>query len=250
MNIKLKRYQRNAALNLRLQPRNMPKVSIICATMRPHLIDDLIAKINAQTIDLYKVVIITQDFSEEDQLRLMEGITKGEVTVTEIPSTDPITLGARHNKSMESIDTGVVAIMDDDDYYGPNYLKGQVHYMIRTNSVLVVKGDAIVTTADHSRTGWIHPYVLGDNDILVGPGGSIVFTKELHTQLGFADVASGYDAIFQNSARMARVRMASSDPFNFAVVRCDAEDHTWKDTKDRLGYGLRINDIDFKDIEL
>jgi hypothetical protein len=250
MNIKLQRYyEADARKNLEFKPRFPVRVNVICVTMRPHLIDEIIAKINSQTVKIHTVSFITQDFSLNDKHRLRTGITNGTVTIQDIPSDIKISLGERHNRAMDAIDSGITAIMDDDDYYAPNYLRGQVNTLIRKRVDLVNKADAIVTNVTRSRTGWISPFRPSDRLSIIGPGGSLVFAYNLYRKIRFADVQSGYDAIMQQHAYVLGLKVASSDPFNFAVVR-GLSDHTWADSANVMELGLRINDIDFKDVAL
>ena len=48
---------------------------------------------------------------------------------------------------------------------------------------------------------------------------------------------------------MTKMRIVSSDPFNFAIVR-GLDDHTWEDRKNITGFGLRINDVNLADVQL
>lgn len=250
MNVKLQRYLRAAQQNLRYTyPAPMPKVSIICTTKRSDRIEALIDTIKSQTQKIDIVSFITQDYTEEQQQQLRFGITNGAVVfIEEIPSTDPITLGQRHNRAMEPIDSGIILVMDDDDIYFPNYVKGQVNFLLRTGASLVFKGDACVTNADQTRTGWILPFKVSAEP-QVGAGGTMCFTKELYDELPFADVASGYDSMFMQQARLLMKNVRSSDPFNFAVLR-GLDDHTWKDTKSMTSIGLRLNDVAIGDLRL
>lgn len=250
MNIKLQRSLRNATLNLKyLHPRELPPIHIVCVTKRTNLIPQVIEKINAQTMKIDKVFFITQDFTEEQQEQLRTGITNSEVVLEEIPSSDPIKLSTRHNKAIAKIESGIILIMDDDDLYMPNYVKGQVNMMLRTGAEIVVKGDPIVTLADKTRTGWLYPYNTSNAKVLIGAGGSLCFTKEAYNKIPFVEVDEGYDSIFQSNAYMAKMRILSSDPFNFAMVR-GLDDHTWEDRKDKAGFGLRINDVNLADVQL
>lgn len=250
MNIKLQRSLRNATLNLKyLHPRELPPIHIVCVTKRANLIPQVIEKINAQTMKIDKVFFVTQDFTEEQQEQLRTGITNGEVILEEIPSSDSIKLSTRHNNATAKIESGIILIMDDDDIYMPNYVKGQVNMMLRTGADIVVKGDPVVTLADHTRTGWMYPYNTSNAKVLIGAGGSLCFTKEVYNKIPFVEVGSGYDAIFQNTAYLSKIRMVSSDPFNFAIVR-GLDDHTWADKGDKAGFGLRINDVNLADVQL
>lgn len=249
MNTKLQRYRRNAQVNLAYKyPAELPKINVVLITKRSYLVDDIIAKINSQTMGIDNVYIITQDYTQEDQDKLTNGITNGTVLLEEIPSTDPIKLSGRHKKAIGHIEYGIILIMDDDDVYLPNYIKGQVNMLLRSGADIVVKGDPVVTLADKSRTGWVYPYKTSSN-LIIGAGGSLCFTKDVYDKIPFADVDRGYDSIFQNTAHLLKLRIATSDPFNFAIVR-GLDDHTWEDKKDITGFGLRINDISFADIEL
>lgn len=249
MNTKLQRYRRNAQVNLSyVYPAELPKINIVVVTKRSQLVDDIIEKINHQTMGIDNVFIITQDYSQEDRDKLESGITNGKVLLEEIPSTDPIKLSDRHNKAIANVESGIILIMDDDDLYFPNYVKGQVNMLLRSGAEIVVKGDPIVTLADKSRTGWVYPYKVS-NALIIGAGGSLCFTKEAYDKIPFEEVDQGYDSIFQNTAYLHKIHIASSDPFNFAIIR-GLDDHTWKDKGNVVGQGLRINDIDLADVEL
>lgn len=252
MNAKLERFltTANNILNYK-HPTELPEVSLTMCTRRGYLVQDIVDKINAQTIPFKYVSIVAHDYTDEQLDVLTKGIKNGELKLTVL--NDTTSLGERHNIAVRAIDgddSHIVLVMDDDDLYFPNYAKQMVNTLLIFGAELASITDPILVTENKLRCGWLYPYLL-EKPKSVGAGGTLTFTLGLWRKIPFADVATGYDSKFQVTCTMLWKKTASAPPFNFAVTR-GMPDHVWVPNaqRDPRFVGLQYNDINLADVEL
>lgn len=134
-------------------------------------------------------------------------------------------LGSCLNASIEETRAPILAKIDDDDHYGPNYLLDAVQALRYSGSEVVGKychfthlpsGETLVR-----RPG-------AENSLIAGmpPGGSLVFTRNVWQRVGFPDRPRKVDLFFVEGARAAGFDVFSGERWEFTYVR-HAGDHTW-----------------------
>ncbi|MGV0111678.1 glycosyltransferase family protein [Arthrobacter sp. CP30] len=145
------------------------------------------------------------------------------VFLSEVPGT---TLGACLNRCADAADGQVLAKMDDDDHYGPQYLSDQLfaleysgadvvgkqaHYMHLTSS------DAVILRSGERE----HRFT----DFVMGP--TIVARAEFLRAERFPDLRSGEDTEFLRKVSTSGGTIYSADRFNYVQIR-NASGHTWQ----------------------
>ena len=96
------------------------RVAVVCVSMRPLLLDTVVANIERQRdVDL-EVVFVAN--SPDFDMRLVEEAFAGVGRTVIVHPPARTTLGAALNRAMDMTDARFVAKFDDDDLYGPGFL--------------------------------------------------------------------------------------------------------------------------------
>src|SRR4029453_16390776 len=128
-----------SALPDRSRPVRLPFASALVPTIRPHQLEHVFATVGSQVgVDL-ELVLLTHGFeiTSERAASLAEkyGVERYPV-LTEPPET---TLGECLNLCVAAASGDVLTKMDDDDYYGPNYLADMLHALDYSKADVVGK---------------------------------------------------------------------------------------------------------------
>lgn len=248
MNATLARFKPEAVAMLkRFTVEELPTVDVIIATHRPSMAEKLIRHLNRQTVKIQNLVISPENYTEGQSQRFMDEV-KGAVNVILLPvrvgedGKPQHSLGTRHQEMVLECESEYIACMDDDDWYHPNYLHSQLAYLKHTQADFVAKNKPVAVDMMKGHIGWLFPD--GEMPKSAGAGGSMVFRRALMEEFEFADLASGYDSIFQSDLVRAGKRLLWTDPFNFIVARNLSTGHTWT-PKEKTAFSR--NDILFED---
>ncbi len=240
----VKRADALAMINLHTQE-EQPVVDIIMCSMRPELIGRIADNINCQKANIGKVIIVPQNYTPA-QLMLLETKIKNKQELIILNLNNDISLGTKHQLAHNETTADYVSVMDDDDIYFPNYLKGQLNCLLNVGKPAIV---SIANPIGRNEVTNDIGFLLADiryKGIFVGAGGSMVYHREIGELVGFKDVKSGYDNTFQTEAYNSGYKLINSLPFNFIVTR-GRNDHTWNLTRKT---GISFNNIKLEEVEL
>jgi glycosyltransferase involved in cell wall biosynthesis len=183
-------------------------------------------------VDL-QVALLTHGFDVDDADLRARAKTAGVGTLELLSAASDVPLGACLNLLLDVADGDVVAKIDDDDLYGPQYLSDQLYAMAYSGADVVGKQahymflegtDAtILRFADRE-----HRYT----DRVMGP--TIVAAREAARQVRFAEVPRGEDTAFLAGVVEAGGVVYSADRFNFVQVRSAVGGHSWDVTHAEL----------------
>lgn len=223
----------------------LPSIDIIMATKRPRLIGRIVENINKQVVNINTVCIVTQNYTEQ-QVKTLKVSIKNAKNVVIIEDNDPTHFaGYRNNLNMQNTVSDYIAIMDDDDIYFPNYLLGQISYILNTDYSMVLKANPIARDESVNHIGFIKPG-FGSGDNVPGPGGTYLFKREVYDKCGpFRNSRTGYDRAFNQWVVAADYLVHGSDPFNFILTRGGPEGNTWNNIGPTQ---LHLNNVSFKEI--
>jgi hypothetical protein len=207
-------------------PRPGRKVSVLAATNRPQQLDHLLAQVARQTHRPLQLVLVPHGFDAGDAADRARAAGIEDVVVRTAPAS--LTLGACLNLALDAADGDYVAKLDDDNYYGPDFLGDLVDAFGYTDAAVVGKwahyvhleatGATVLRFADLE-----HRYV----DKV--QGGTIVAEAGLARSLRFGDLPRGVDTDFLGRARARGAKVYSADRFGFVSVRRgEAGAHTWQ----------------------
>ena len=226
-------------------------VTLICSSKRPAFLQHIAAQICAQTHPALHVVFVAHGpgHDQEAVRRSFEGVAS--ITVIDLPEADE-TLGAALNMALARCETDLVAKIDDDDFYGPNYVRASVaayqfngHDNVgiigRTRAYCYVEDvDALFIRFDSKNSNRLRTRVFG---------GTIFWSRSRLQNQQFRDLPRAIDTAFFKDAQKKGVAIFSGEPEDYVHVRySQLSEHTWKANVEdflrpatKLADGLRLD---------
>ncbi|MDQ1292580.1 MAG: hypothetical protein QG608_460 [Actinomycetota bacterium] len=218
--------------------RAAPAVSVVVPTCRADLLDEVLRTHAGLAYANRELVVVAHGFPvvpQEVAARAAElGVER--VRVLSAPVSDR--LGDVLNRGIAAAEGDFVAKMDDDDYYGPEYLSDQVAAFGYTRAEIVGKlarywyfagsGATILQWKDRE-----HRYVSRL------AGGTLLMTRDLARAYPFGSKGSGEDSDLLRRLHGDGVAIYGTDRFNYCMMRrADPGFHTWQqDEADLLSNG-------------
>lgn len=202
-------------------------VSAVVPTSRAHEIDNTLANLGRQEDVDVELVLVLHGFTlpaEELRRRAEEAGVRNLVLVEADRS---LTLGAIMNLGVEAASGRYVAKMDDDNYYGPQFLADLVDSFAYSGAGIVGK--------------WCHyVWLTGSRAVVLRfpqhehrftdrvQGGAMLFEGDVIRELSFGDLPRRVDSDILDRAKAAGIGIYSGDRYNFVSVRgTDRHSHTW-----------------------
>ena len=232
-----------------------PKVCITTITNKgykylPNIINNYIRQIYP-----YKklIIIFNSDDVKKDEINdklYSNGITDSIIEI--IPNKS---LGQCLNYSIQQIPEqyDIWCKMDDDDFYGKNYVMTNLESMLRTNADIIGRRDMYVYVPGINK---LYFKKNGGHNIFVEwvQGASLFVKKNVFKKVIFPDKNKGEDTHFQLIAKKKGFKIFASYVNDFIVVRrLNNNNHTWSiDLKKYLKNSLLISSNIFiknKDIQ-
>ena len=214
-----------SSLGIDHEPTRLPSASVIVSTVRPHRLDHLLDRVAAQRdVDL-ELLVATHGFEAPDLVaRARE---RGLDRITVVPMPTEAALGDCLNALVERALGEVCSKMDDDDWYGPDYLADLLRAMRYAEADVVGKHCRFVHLAARDLTVLVQePNEHRYTDFVAGP--TLTARREVLRAIPFLSVSRGEDTTFLSRAVDARLRVYAADRFNFVQERSGRpEDHTW-----------------------
>jgi cellulose synthase/poly-beta-1,6-N-acetylglucosamine synthase-like glycosyltransferase len=207
-------------------------ISIITCTVRENLISNIIDNFTNQLFqDKELIIILNQDEMDINLIKGKIGSIKG-VTIYQLPQD--YTLGECLNYGIEKAKYDVIAKFDDDDYYGPEYLKEAMNALKKTNANIVGKEEIFVFLKSNN-TLLLRGHGLSNKYVKHVSGATLVFEKSIIDKIKFPNLTLGEDTEFQKKCIKYGYRIYSTSRYNFAAIRGnDVNEHTWKISDKRL----------------
>ncbi|MDR6639847.1 glycosyltransferase [Paenarthrobacter nitroguajacolicus] len=236
------RAERVVALALPSQslPVQAESVSALVSTIRPHQLEHVFRTIGSQQGVNVELVLLTHGFKPSWwkiwRLRRKYGVRQ--VTLLHEPRS--VTLGTCLNLCVAASSGSILTKMDDDDYYGPNYLQDQV------NALMFSDADVVGKLAHYM-------YIEGRNATLLRfknmehrfghmvIGATIMARRSVFERHPFKELGRGEDTAFMRAVSDDGGKIYASDRYNYYVQR-SASGHTWTASDDEL---LASGDVQF-----
>ena len=203
-----------------------PSVSVVIATYRPNNVKLAVENYMNQVYGEKELLLVLNNavFDVES----IETQTKDLHNVRIIQIDGRATLGESLNRGVEEASGDYVAKMDDDDYYGENYLLDMMLAANFSEAEILGKGTYFVhmeggdvmalrnVAPEHEYSSYVC-------------GGTLVVRRNVLREIPFPNRTRGEDSALLESARKAGCRIYSADVFNFLQVRrANTNRHTWK----------------------
>lgn len=203
-----------------------PTVSLLVSTIRPWQLEHVFQTIGSQRDVETELVLLTHGFrpdpAEIRNLKEQYGI----LAMTLLTAEAQVPLGECLNKCVSAASGQVLTKLDDDDFYGPDYLSDQLYALNYSGADVVGKQAHYMYLADRNATllrfpEWEHRYTR----TVMGP--TIMGAADVFRTNPFAPVVSGEDTLFLRSVVAAGGVVYASDRFNYCQQRT-SQGHTWK----------------------
>ncbi|MEC3850809.1 CgeB family protein [Paenarthrobacter ureafaciens] len=221
-----------AALPAKARPVQPESVSALVSTIRPQQLDHVFATIASQRgVDVELVLLthgFTPDATEIAGLQEKHGVSK--LTLLEAPQS--LTLGACLNLCVASAKGSVLTKMDDDDYYGPDYLRDQLNALRYSGADVVGKLAHFMYIA--SRNAAVYRFGHMEHrfsHMVMGP--TIMAKRAVFEKHPFEEKNRGEDTAFLTAVTEGGGKIYSADRYNYYQLRGGAG-HTWNASDDEL----------------
>jgi tetratricopeptide (TPR) repeat protein len=241
---------RSLAAGRRTNGKQWPRVSIVLATHRAEMIDNVSRNVVSQDYpDLEVIVVLNKDDYDEGRLRERLAAVRRRLILRQPQHRNLgscINLGAAHASG------AYVTKMDDDDFYGPSYISDLLLSALESDADITGKRAAFYHFEDGGEyclkyprlsNRWLWPGT-GDDGSWVVPrlfwrgrtvaGATLFFKRDVLLRCPFDEIAPyGEDTLFQLACRRAGMTIYASDEFNFLYKRrAGNAGHLWKIRKD------------------
>lgn len=206
-------------------------VTAICSSKRPEFARQICQQLNAQVHpNLHVVFIAHGEGHDPDQIKAdLSDIASA--TVLEFPDPDA-PLGDALNLGIDAATSDVLAKIDDDDFYGPNYIRSSLAGLVHSSHEgvgIVGRGraycyiedrDALYIRFGESVSNRLRPRVFG---------GTIVWSRKALGDQRFQSIPRAVDTAFFKDAMEKDVKIMSLEPYDYIHVRyAQTANHTWK----------------------
>lgn len=208
------------------KPVELPSISVIVSTMRPHQLEHVFRTVSGQLGVSPELVLLTHGFTPiPAQIRdLQEEFPLHSFTLLKGPADR--TLGECLNDCVSAASGTVVTKMDDDDYYGPNYLQDQLHALNYSGAEIVGKQAHYMYLQQHDATLLRFPHKEHRfTNMVMGP--TIMAARTVFREFPFEARTKGEDTAFLGTAIASSASLYSSDKFNYYQQR-NGTGHTWQ----------------------
>ncbi|WML24839.1 glycosyltransferase [Neobacillus sp. OS1-33] len=204
-------------------------ISIIACTNRKDFVPNLIENFKRQTLVEKELIIIVNS-------SVME-VDVAEHKILRCP--DEVSLGACLNQGVSVAHYDFVTKMDDDDYYGPDYLKEVYGTLVQTDADVVGKSSFYIYFKKNHELRLYNPNHENRWIVNNGPykssyflsGATLAFKKKIHDKIRFPDVNVGEDSGFQRLCFENRLKMYSLSKEHYAYIRYNDPLHHHSDAK-------------------
>lgn len=197
-------------------------VTVVCVSRRPHLLDQVVANVARQEgVDIEFVLVANSEGFDDDAL---DTATKTFANMSVIVDRDA-SLGACLNRAFDvSTSPRFVAKFDDDDHYGPAYLRDSLRAHSYAGAGVVGKHTyyaMLDATGQHVLRFPGHEFSYSSTLA----GGTLVIDRARTGTLRFPDISFEEDRGFLEMCHRRGISTFAADRFNFLQHR--GTDNTW-----------------------
>lgn len=228
------------ALGLRGDSTSPPEtITAICVSKRPRFLAQVASMMNAQTHPSVRLIFVAHGDGFDLEKVKAAFDRRLEATVLHLPGQDSV-LADGLNLAIDRSTTPLLAKIDDDDHYGPDYLADAALAFNYSEAGLVGKGSYFCFVERTNQMALRFPSKHYRYTKLVH-GGTLVWDRRRTGEQRFERVRQGTDTAFLKALQERAVPILSTDPFNFVHVRyADSAQHTWHIDDDEFLRKARI----------
>lgn len=199
-----------------------PLVSVLCVSQRPALLRSCIETFRRQSYERKELILVANlDTVDQDLIDQCHS----DASIVLLRTQSDMSLGQSLNRARYVARGDLWAKMDDDDYYGANYLRDAVVAMQEARAAVVGKGTYFRFVEQTGRlylTSEAPENALSERFV---HGGTIVADRMLTRHVDFLPVQRGTDTLFLQQCKLSGLLIYSADRFNFAYIRYTQPGH-------------------------
>jgi glycosyltransferase involved in cell wall biosynthesis len=192
--------------------------TMVCVSKRPDFAMRIARMMDEQVYSDLRVVFVADGYDADFVRSAFRNIER--VTVLNVPPGEP--LGVLLNRGVAASETDIVAKIDDDDYYGPNYIKRAVAaLMFNEHEHVGLTGKALAFCHVERSGAFGMPSGGAQSNALVDFvfGGTLLWSREKTSNREFLPLPFGEDQTFCRQLREDGLGIWSSDPYDYVYVR-------------------------------
>ncbi|MDP9801230.1 spore maturation protein CgeB [Arcanobacterium wilhelmae] len=202
-----------------------PTVAPMISTVRPAQLEHVLETLAAQRDVQMQPIVGTHGFAASDEIQAKA--RELGLDVMWIENSRELSLGDVYNRLIERVDADYIAKMDDDDFYGADYLFDSLLAARYSRAELVGKQAHFMYLEDEDVTvlrfpTWENRYT----SWISGP--TMVARADVMKELGFASMTLGEDSDFLQRVIKSGGKVYSAQRFGFAQMRKARANHTWE----------------------
>ncbi|MEF2094141.1 glycosyltransferase family 2 protein [Bacillus sp. CFBP9009] len=206
------------------------KVSIITCTMREEFMNNVFENYERQLYDDKELIIVLTKSSMDIKKWLEKANNYDNVRVFQL--NGGCKLGDCLNFAVEKSVHDYFAKFDDDDFYGPLYLKNSMDGFRHPNVSIVGKNSfymyiksqnalILINDVQQAYTNWV-------------AGATLVVKKEVFNKVRFRSLNLSEDAYFIQDCNDNGLIFYAIDSSDFVAIRRHPSEHTWDISDERL----------------
>lgn len=207
-------------------------ISVVACTNRQGFVPNIIENFQRQSLIEKELIIIVNSSTMK--------IDIAGYKIRQFP--DEVSLGECLNKGISLANYDYVTKMDDDDYYGTDYLKEAFEALVQNNADVVGKSSFYIYFEKSHELRLYNPYRENQWIVNNGPfkssyflsGATLAFKKRILNHVNFPDVNVGEDSGFQLRCYESGLKMYSLSKEHYAYLRYNDPQHHHSDAKDQL----------------
>lgn len=213
-------------------------VSALVSSNRPGQLEHVVRTVAAQQDVDVELVLLTHGFEAPAGLADLAR-DLGLASFTTLTAPAELSLGACLNSLVAAASGDVVTKMDDDDLYGPHYLRDQLDALAYSGADLVGKQAHHMYLEAQDVTVVRFPEREHQfTDFVMGP--TMMTARDVALAHPFGDLARGEDTDLLRRVVTAGLRVYSCDRFGFVQVRSATRQHTWEASSAELLANSRV----------
>jgi cellulose synthase/poly-beta-1,6-N-acetylglucosamine synthase-like glycosyltransferase len=203
-----------------------PGVSIITPTNKLQNIDNIFLNYVRLNYKNKELIIVLNNNNLDIKDYEAKARSLKEIRIFQVDEN--CTLGECLNYGIEKSKYDHISKMDDDDYYGVNYLTDLMNVFKYTDAQITGKCSRFIYFKENNELGIFLPNFENQFTRTVA-GGTILFKKKIFEKVKFKNVTVGEDNFFLEDCLKAGIKMFSADKYNYVYMRNkNLNDHTWR----------------------
>lgn len=207
-------------------------ISVVACTNRQAFVPNIIENFRRQTLLEKELIIIVN--SSTIQVNI-EGIK-----ILHFPNE--VSLGACLNEGIRLTNYEYVTKMDDDDYYGPDYLKEAYQALVQKGADVVGKSSFYIYFKKNQELRLYNPDRENRWIVNNGPykssyffsGATLAFRKSFLGKVSFPDINVGEDSGFQRLCFENGLKMYSLSKEHYTYMRYNDPRHHHSDAREQF----------------